>query len=467
MCARVRVSLISLLPRILAGAFLPTSSHVAVSAPFPRAGELLAQLLSGSSPPGQAAASSVSPVPPPASWDGATSSLGPEWGATAARHLESLALEASGELGAASEAAEAALTSFSRAYRETPRPASWVVSSAGAVARRVRAVAELADAAGGGGGAGSSASTLRRSSAADALRRLFAVAVMAPGDPAKKLAALDIANVSIKMYFSLGTLRLARNLVRTVDSKAFPPLDRFPTSQVVTYRYHLGRLFLFEERYDDAEENLAAALGLLGGGRAALEGRGAVGAGSPAATAAWRRNRERVLRYLGPLRLACGRLPSARAAAASPELRALAPLAEAVRAGDVARLDALLAGSRALLVERGTYLLLERVRALTYRRCLRVSRTARLRLEPGAPANQLPLRWTLAALRAHVRAAPDSELCEDVAVSPDELECVVAHLVHRKYVRGYISHKNQVLVLSKQEPFPEVTTRMLEEAAGG
>lgn len=32
----------------------------------------------------------------------------------------------------------------------------------------------------------------------------------------KKLAALDIVNVSIKIYFKLNTLRLCKNLIRTV-----------------------------------------------------------------------------------------------------------------------------------------------------------------------------------------------------------------------------------------------------------
>lgn len=39
------------------------------------------------------------------------------------------------------------------------------------------------------------------------------------GNKDKKLAALDIVNVSIKIYFRLNTLRLCKNLIRTVDSR--------------------------------------------------------------------------------------------------------------------------------------------------------------------------------------------------------------------------------------------------------
>lgn len=36
----------------------------------------------------------------------------------------------------------------------------------------------------------------------------------------------------------------------------------------------------------------------------------------------------------------------------------------------------------------------------------------------------------------------------------DEVECILANLIYRGYVKGYISHTNRVLVLSKQNPFP-------------
>ena len=50
----------------------------------------------------------------------------------------------------------------------------------------------------------------------DQLRKCFSVALQAPGNRGKKLAALDIVNVSIKTYFKLNTLRLCKNLTRTV-----------------------------------------------------------------------------------------------------------------------------------------------------------------------------------------------------------------------------------------------------------
>jgi hypothetical protein len=36
----------------------------------------------------------------------------------------------------------------------------------------------------------------------------------------------------------------------------------------------------------------------------------------------------------------------------------------------------------------------------------------------------------------------------------DEVLCLVANLVYRGFIKGYISHKLQVVVVSKDNPFP-------------
>jgi hypothetical protein len=60
---------------------------------------------------------------------------------------------------------------------------------------------------------------------------------------------LDIVNVSIKTYFRLNTLRLCKNLIRTVESRQFSPFHTFPAAQRVTYKFYVGRLAVFDERY--------------------------------------------------------------------------------------------------------------------------------------------------------------------------------------------------------------------------
>ncbi len=45
----------------------------------------------------------------------------------------------------------------------------------------------------------------------------------------------------------------------------------------------------------------------------------------------------------------------------------------------------------------------------------------------------------------------------------DEVDCLVANLIFRGYVKGYLSHRHHVAVLSKTGAFPALTAAMLAD----
>lgn len=45
---------------------------------------------------------------------------------------------------------------------------------------------------------------------------------------------------------------------------------------------------------------------------------------------------------------------------------------------------------------------------------------------------------------------------EDIDLS--ETQCIVANLIYEGKIKGYISHQHQKLVVSKQNPFPPLST---------
>jgi hypothetical protein len=45
----------------------------------------------------------------------------------------------------------------------------------------------------------------------------------------------------------------------------------------------------------------------------------------------------------------------------------------------------------------------------------------------------------------------------DVAV--EEAECIIANMIYRGYVKGYISHEKQMVVLAAKDPFPSLALR--------
>ena len=77
-------------------------------------------------------------------------------------------------------------------------------------------------------------------------------------DDSKKAGILYIVNQLFAMYFSLNTLRLCKNLVRPVETRKL--LQRGRAGDLVTYRYYVGRLYMFEDQYDRAETHLEYAL---------------------------------------------------------------------------------------------------------------------------------------------------------------------------------------------------------------
>jgi hypothetical protein len=134
----------------------------------------------------------------------------------------------------------------------------------------------------------------------------------------KKWGALYVVNTLFAIFFKADQLRQCKFFIKGgVESPVFPPLEQFPRSQVVTYRYYTGVLACYEDDY-------ARAYTLL--------------------TSAFRdchrdyfANRRKILVVLVPVSLyARGRIPSPRLLARYGLSEAYGPIVEALRTGNVA-----------------------------------------------------------------------------------------------------------------------------------
>lgn len=91
--------------------------------------------------------------------------------------------------------------------------------------------------------------------------RYFQVAITdrTAGPASKRWGALDVVIQLFKLYFRLNNLKLCKTLTKHVETAHFIPLEQFPMSQQVTYRYYVGRLAMFDGDYARAEAALAFA----------------------------------------------------------------------------------------------------------------------------------------------------------------------------------------------------------------
>ncbi|RHY17796.1 hypothetical protein DYB26_009402 [Aphanomyces astaci] len=100
-------------------------------------------------------------------------------------------------------------------------------------------------------------------------------------------------------------------------------------------------------------------------------------------------------------------------------------------------------------VLQGVYLLMEKLRAIVMRNLLKKVYLIRDK------KNQLKL--------VDFQAAVDAVDSADLDM--DALESLVANLIFMGYVKGYISHKLKILVLSKSNPFPAITDVLQDQSA--
>ncbi|KAG8932094.1 COP9 signalosome (CSN) subunit [Tulasnella sp. 417] len=213
-----------------------------------------------------------------------------------------------------------------------------------------------------------------------------------------------------------------RNIIRALSAnKDIPPLQEYPRSDQVTFKYYVGMLNFLNERYDESEQELSFAFDMCHHGST--------------------RNQELILNYLIPLRLMRGNLPSPGLLHLFPRLQELyTPFLQALRSGNVTEYDAALDWAEPRLVEMGVYLAVEKAREICMRGLFRkvwklLNKDSRIQIEQFHKAFRL--------------SGQDMPM--------EETECLLANMIFKGYVKGYISHERQTVVLAKGDAaFPKL-----------
>ena len=138
-----------------------------------------------------------------------------------------------------------------------------------------------------------------------------------PPGASKKRATLYVVSQLMKIYFKLNLLKLAQPLIRPVEASAGKALESnsvFPVGDVVSYRFFVGRLRMFEDRYEEAEAHLAYAFAHC--------------------RTTSRANKRAILEFLLPVRLRSGRFPHPKLLE-KHGLASMLPLVQAVKVGDL------------------------------------------------------------------------------------------------------------------------------------
>ncbi|CAG2175819.1 unnamed protein product, partial [Oppiella nova] len=184
--------------------------------------------------------------------------------------------------------------------------------------------------------------------------------------------------------------------------------------------YFTGMKSLFDSDYKKAEELLAFAFNKC----------------HPEA----HKNHRLILIYLIPVKMLLGHMPSDHLLD-KYRLQEFAPVIEAVKAGNVRRLDDALEANAQFFWGNGIYLILEKLKIIAFRNiCKKVALIV--------DTHQIHIQVIVTAMK-HLY---------DENITSEEVHCILANLIFEGKIKGYISLQHQKLVISKQNPFPPLSS---------
>ncbi|KDQ64205.1 hypothetical protein JAAARDRAFT_27832 [Jaapia argillacea MUCL 33604] len=246
-----------------------------------------------------------------------------------------------------------------------------------------------------------------------------------PGE-SRKWGVYYVVGLVLKTYFRVKRISLAKPILRALEANTdIPPLSAYPRSHQVTYRYYVGMLNFLNEDYARSEQELTLSFYNCH--------TGAHG------------NQERILTYLIPLRILRGHLPTRDLLDRFLVLDELySPFISAIREGNIKAYDAALDKWERKLIEFNVYLTLEKARELCIRSLFRRVWVA------SQKATRIPISMFHSSLALTTVGDP---------VSEEEAECLVANMIYKGFMRGYISHEKQMVVLASTNTFPRLADR--------
>nr|CAH7768526.1 unnamed protein product [Callosobruchus chinensis] len=233
----------------------------------------------------------------------------------------------------------------------------------------------------------------------------------------KRLGMLALVNQLFKVYFRINKLHLCKPLIRAIESSPFK--ESFPLGQQVTYRYFVGRKSMYDSDYKAADEYLTFAF--------------------ENCHRSSRKNKRLILIYLVPVRMLLGYIPSKKVLEKYDVLQ-FWELVQAVCQGDLKLFDQLMEKHESFFIKCGIYLIVDKLKIIAYRNLFR-------KVYLILNTHQIPVESLMNALQF---------LGQDVDL--DETQCIVANLIYEGKIKGYISHQHRKVVVSKQNPFPPLTS---------
>lgn len=258
----------------------------------------------------------------------------------------------------------------------------------------------------------------------------------------------------IKIYFKLNRLELAKSMEKALvgTGLAIPTIVHSPVEyrkHIVTYLYYSALLSLDEGDFEFAQTKLLTAMEFLSCYKLQKN---------------VTKQAEKILFLLLPLKLHISRetLPG-EVWARFPSLKYVYKdqLFNSIFTGDLHKFDECMKKFQSLFLKRHIFILVIQLKSLCYLRLVKRTATIYGELNQKTPhivpfsAFELAIEFSKnRKLEGGRYTVPDSVKNQTYNTSHEELECILANLIAKRYIKGYLSHANKCIVLLKTEGFP-------------
>jgi len=237
-------------------------------------------------------------------------------------------------------------------------------------------------------------------------------------EDSKRKGMLILVNQLFKIYFKINKLHLCKPLIRAIESSNIK--EQSEIAQVVTYKYFVGRKAIFDSDFKTADECLTYAFEHCHN--------------------KCQKNKRQILINLLPVKMLLGQMPKPDLLK-KYDLVQFEEVVQAVKDGNLLRLKNAMATHDTYFIKCGVYQILEKLNVITYRNLFK-------KVFLLLKTHQIPLECFLTALK--FMEMDDMDL--------DEVECITVNLIYEGKIKGYISHQHRKLVVSKQNPFPPLSS---------
>lgn len=194
----------------------------------------------------------------------------------------------------------------------------------------------------------------------------------------------------------------------------------FSKSDLVALKYYEGRVALFDFKFSKAEQCLEGAFG-----RSHYRSY---------------KNQRTILKYLIPAKVYCGKFPTVELIQ-KYKLFEYALLVKAISEGNLELYRSQMDKYKKIWIKRSLYLTLEKLELLVLRNLMKKVYTLF-----GKPI--IDTDYFKMALNHGM---------EEAKYDIDETECIIANLILKGFIKGYISHEKRKIVFSKAQAFPKIS----------